>query len=280
MDLTKEAIEELMRAGGALTGVVQTGGDPVLVLPPGYKIENIAALLPPTRVKQNVRLLDAGSFCDYVNRFKNADTIIVATLEEKGTGPCLKAVIDYHGAPPEGGKPRAESCSHTAMLELVTTPDWVDWLNMNRREMTQVQFAEWLEEHQHIFNGVKDGALKGAQLLELVLTLTGKNEVNFTSAVRLQNGANSLQYDEVVSVQGGTKPGKIDMPGVISAALQPYHGGPVYQVDARLKTRIEGRKLTLKYETIQLQKIVRDSILDTVKQVAETTGIIPFIGGL
>lgn len=49
-------------------------------------------------------------------------------------------------------------------------------------------------------------------------------------------------------------------------------------MDARLKTRIESRKLVIWFETVQKPKIIRDSILDTVKLVTEKTGIVPLIG--
>lgn len=277
METNNETVSTLLKTGAAMAApVLMAGGEPYAVVPNGYAIQNLAHLLPPTRVKQCALLVEAGSFCDYVKRYKNPDTMIFAQVTS--TGATLTAVIDYHGAADEAGKVRPEYCAHLAKLELVQTPDWTAWCRADRQPMEQVTFASWLEDHAYLFNSVKDGALKGADLLALVQTLTGKSEVNFTSKMNLKNGATEYTYEEVVNVQGTTVSGKMEMPGLISAALQPYHGGPVYQVDARLKTRIEGRKLRIWFETVQLDKIIRDSVLDTVKMVAEQTGIVPLLG--
>ena len=142
------------------------------------------------------------------------------------------------------------------------------------------EIAAWLEEHAHLFNVVKDGDLRGADLLELVSTLYGKNEVRFNSSIRLKDGKNQLAYDEDVGVQGQIKGSVLDLPARISAGMQLFHGGDSYLVEARLKTRIEGRKLALWYETINPVKLRRDAILATVKKIGEATGIIPLLGSI
>lgn len=291
--ITQEAIEKIFGYGANSVApqVVDTGARTVLL---GRNAAvDISEHYPPKRVKRAVALIDAGSFADYVNRFKNPDTLIFATVEENGAK--LTAILDYHGAPTSAGdkaqdaqsgkdsfRPRPEYCSHIATLELQTTDDWDEWTAADREPKTQVGFAEWLEEHAYLFNRVEEGVLRGAELLELVSTLIGKSEVRFNSQIRLKDGKNSLAYEEDVGMQGQLNNSTIDFPSVINAGMHIFTtNDPTakpYQVDARLKTRIEGRKLAIWFETINRNKLVRDAVLNTVRDVATATGIIPLIG--
>lgn len=276
MDMTKEALDRLLQVGDQLQAPrIHDGLEPFAVI--GGNVVSLAHLGAPTRIKRKVALIDAGSFCDYVNRFKNPDTLIFAKVTP--TGATLTAIIDYHGAPvtsPNVVLPRY--CDHLATLDLVETEDWKRWTAANRKAMTQVEFATWLEDNAALFNSVKEGALKGAELLELVQTLFGTSDVSFTSLMRLKNGTNRLNYIEDSNVRGEVEGEPIELPAIITAALQPFDGGPSYAVDARLKTRIEGRKLSLWFETVQMHKIIRDAVLDTVKMVSTKTGLVPLLG--
>ena len=72
--------------------------------------------------------------------------------------------------------------------------------------------------------------------------------------------------------------GDLELPPMVKAGVQVYEVGPVYEVFARLKTRINERRLVLFYETINRPLIIRDNIILLTKQVAEQTGIIPLLG--
>lgn len=285
--MIKEAIELILSRERAAMSIQQApNGEHFIVLPTGT-IHSLAPMMPPARVRANVALIDVGSFCDYVNRFKNQDTLIFAAVTEAGAK--LTAIIDYHGAPPrsnlEGkvedfGVARPDYCNHRATLELIQTDDWKAWVESNGPDnaMTQEEFAVWLEEHSYLFNGVKDGSLKGADLLEMVCSLQAKSNVRYNRSIRLQDGRNSLDYEEDVSVTGNLATGSIVFPQFVNAQIQPFEGGPKYYVDARLKTHIGGRQLSIWYETVQLNNFIRAAVLDTVKAVSEKTGLIPFIG--
>lgn len=285
--MLKEALQLLFDRERAAAEIKQApGGEHFIVLLNG-SVQSLAPMMPPSRIRANIALIDVGSFCDYVNRFKNPDTLIFANVTENGAK--LTAIIDYHGAPPrsnnegtveEIGIPKPRYGNHRATLELIETDDWKAWVESNGPEaaMTQEQFAVWLEEHAYLFNSVKDGSLKGADLLEMVCSLQAKSNVRYNRSIRLQDGRNSLDYEEDVSVTGSLSTGTMVFPQFINAQIQPFEGGPKYYVDARLKTRISGRQLSIWYETVQLNNFIRAAVLDTVKAVTEKTGLIPFIG--
>ena len=268
---SRETIDRLLELGAkAPEQITITGSPPVVMLPGDCKLESLERFYPPQRIKQNPLFLEAGSFVDYVNRFKAGATLIFARVTESGAG--FIALLDYHTAAPEL---LPAYCAHTARFDTLETPEWKIWMAANRKQMDQVTFATWLEDNAGLFTDPT-----GADLLELVQTLEGKSEVRFNSGVRLQSGGNKLHYDEDVTLRGAstTKEGEVDLPAVLTAGIAPFQGGPQNEVKARLKYRIEGRKLSLWYETIAMHVIIRDSIMLLVKLVAEKTGITPLLG--
>lgn len=271
MDLTKESIQALFDAGLIhAKPVVVKDGDPFIVLPQHYRAEDISKFLAPTRIKQTPAMIEAGSFIDYVNRFKSDDTLIFANVTD--CGAMLIGIIDYHGAAPD---PQADYCQHRVSFETIATKEWFDWMAANGKKMDQVAFATWLEEHYPLITDPS-----GAVLLELVQTLIGKSDVRYNSAIRLKSGSSKLDFEEDVTLRGttATKEGEVELPQVITAGISPFQGTEKYEVKARLKYRIESRKLQLWFETIAPHRIVRDAILGIVKQIAEKTKIIPLIG--
>lgn len=270
-DITKEAIDRISELGTlAARPPVQTADKHFAFLPATVKAEDLSKFFPPTHIQSNVGLLDADSFGDYVNRFKTENTLIFAQVTDSGA--TIRAVLDYHGSAPSLAPGR---CAHTVTYATADTAEWRAWTAANRTKMDQVNFATWLEDNLPLFVEPK-----GADLLELVKTLIGKSDVRFTSGIRLESGANTLHYDEDVSLKGQitTKPGDIDLPGIITAGISPFQGAAKYEVKARLKYTIEGRKLRLWFETIGVHGIVRDSVLAVVKKIADKTGIVPLLG--
>lgn len=250
----------------------------VVVIPEGMSIESLKEFCPPERIEQKVNMLEAGSFIDYVNRFKDADTLIFCNITE--TSVTFQAVMDYHQQ--KDAKPRY--CRHQAQFAAVETPDWQVWKNVDRKPMKQIEFAEFLENYQHLFVDEK-GKNNGAALLELVRTLHGHANARFSTAIRLDSGAHSISYEEdvrVVGNAGGTtsKPGEMQLPPMVQAGMSIYHGADPYLIRARLKSRITERQLFIYFETVQKPAIIRESILLLVKQVTEKTKIVPMLGHL
>lgn len=245
-------------------------GDPYVVLPQSMQVYNLSHLCPPQRIKQAPKFLECGSFVDYVNRFRNENTLIFANVTD--TSATFHAVLDYHAAAP---KLAPAFCHHTATFQTIETPEWKTWLGANRKSMEQVEFATWLEDNARLLVEPT-----GADLLELVKSLHGHKNARFSGAARLDTGAYSVSYEEEIVVRGTSKvdQGDIELPATIKAGIAPFQGSQPYEVNARLKTRVVERKLTLWFETISLHSIVRDSIMLLTKQVAEKTGIIPFLG--
>ena len=269
--IDKETIKTLVALGAKEAQILQpTGAVPMLVIPADQKVESLEHLFPPARIKRQVALLEATSFIEYVNRFKTADTLIFANVSE--TGAKFTAMLDYHGAAPEL---KPAYCSHIAEFTAIETPEWKIWKAANRIPMDQVKFATFLEDNAALFVEPT-----GADLLELVRSLHGHRNARFNTALRLDNGAYSVSFDEEIVVKGtsSTKSGEFELPPTIKAGMAVFQGADAYEVPARLKSRCEDRKLSLFFETIAMHTIVRESILLLVKQISDGTKIIPMLG--
>lgn len=270
----KETLDRLLELGANLAHVknlpAEDGHVPFGIIPSGCKAEDLSKFFPLQRIVQSVKLLEAGSFIDYVNRYKTGDTLIFSAISE--TGVEFTALMDYHTAAPALCP---GYCSHRATFVAIETPEWKVWKAANRLAMTQVGFATFLEDNLSLFVQPT-----GAELLEMVRSLHGHRNARFNTALRLDNGSYSVSYDEDVVVKGSsiTSNGELELPPTITAMLAVFQGSDPYAVQARLKSRCEDRKLVLFYETISLAKIIRESILLLVEQVAEKTGIVPLLG--
>lgn len=290
---SEPTLKALLELGAKAPQVINAGNDngkvPLVVIPNGQKVESLAAFFPPQRIKQGVVLLECSSFIAYVNRFKTPDTLIFANLTEDGA--TFRAVLDYHASNNDELAPGY--CAHTALFETIKTPEFAAWLAHDGKEMTQGQFASFLEDNAKMFTDPK-----GADLLELVQTLTGKQDVTFTKGINLTTGAQKVQFNEVVELAGQnrTQDGQMELPKQLTATFPVYQGSAAYVVRARLKYRINSTKLVMWYETIEKHLIVRDACMSLVTQIARPadltsgdhgpndeilapgTGILPLLG--
>lgn len=286
VDQTPAALDRLfeLAASSGTAQNIPAGKAPFVIVPNGFKVETLERLLDkphPQFIATLAKLTDADSFTKYVNRYKTDNTLIYASVSDAAAK--FVAVFDYHGAAPALAP---EFCAHRAEYATEHTFDFATWLIADRKAKNQLDFATWLEENQHLFvvpeewPEDKTKPISGASLLELIETLFGKQDVSFVSGNRLKSGGNSLTYEEQVSLQGVMKSDRVELPDFMCVGLAPFKGSPKYEIRARVKYRIEGRKLSLWLETVRLHKVIEDSINLIVDKVTSDTGIKPLIGTL
>jgi uncharacterized protein YfdQ (DUF2303 family) len=266
-----QAIDKLLAAGRAMgTPITEHKGIPLIIIPKGYQLETLEAFLPPQRIEECPRFTDVESFSRYVKRFAVEATTLFAIVGDANFN--MLAVLDYHAA---ADKPAW--ASHRALLALMPTGEWVHWMASNGVKRTQGEFALFLEENERLFRSPS-----GADLREMVLMLEGKCDARFNSAIRLQNGQVRMSYVEDVELRGshGEAAGMLELPGEFICGIAPFEGMAAYEVKARLRYRLEDRKITFWYETITPHLIVRDAAKLALDRVQELTGIEPLIGCL
>jgi uncharacterized protein YfdQ (DUF2303 family) len=230
----------------------------------------------PTRKRAQAHFQDVPSFVRYVDDHRTEGTVITGTFDQLGGS--FRALIDY-SAPwsPEAGEPEAQIpgapswCEHTAVLNLTATPEWAKWLSKNTVKFDQVEFAEFLEDNAADITvpETDDGATWPTQLdlMSTALTLQVKTGVNFSNAVRLQNGQTQLTYQESVQGHHGTD-GTMVVPDKFALALAPFVASPKYLVKARLRYRAAGGKASFTYQVERPHLIIKNAFEDILKQIA------------
>lgn len=226
----------------------------------------------PRRKRALVSTNDQASFADYVNAHKiNGSTALFGAVNE--TGGSFNGIIDYHMV---NTVPVAESGAnwgqHTVSFPLSYTPEWIRWTDLNGSALTQVQFAEFIQD-----NLPDIVAPPAADLLEVVQDLMAKKSVEFRSSKRLDNGQTGLLYDE--QIQTTKRPGQIDVPNEFTIAIAPFMGSPAVGITARLRFRIsDGGALHFIYKLNQPHKVVEAAFDSARGYIAEKTGLPVLLG--
>lgn len=248
--LPAETIAQLAVAGLAPREIHQV---PMIIIPPGHKLESMKHLLPkPLRIEARQCLTTPQSFIDYFQQFADDRSVIMACEETSK----IVAIFDYH-------KPnQPENCDHTATLVLTKSPEWESWKGNNGRAMKQRDFAEFIENH------IADVRIpSGAELLEVAKTLQATKNIKFRSSTELHNGQVQLTYNEEINGQAGTA-GSIEIPRQITIGVRIFKGQEAYAVTARLRYRItDDAGLLFSYHINDLDKITEDAFQTVLTQI-------------
>lgn len=263
-------VQAALDAGKALGAPDRPGSSQdFVVVPKDYRIEALEKHVEafadiPRRTKATPSLHNAESFIDYVGLFKTPASQVFAIIPPGNAAPSFLAVIDYH----ESGKPRWGE--HRAKYDCQFTEEWKRWLGSDKKRMSQVDFATLLEENQGSIT-----APPGAELLELIQTLEGKNDITCNSLVRLTNGRQKLFYEENVELKGtiSTQQNQVEFPSQLTVVIAPFDGGPGYRIVCRLRYRIESRRLIFWYECIDVHLVIKECVQGVVDRIQEKLAV-------
>lgn len=250
--------QAIIDAGKLLDNPKQAGEGLYAVVPEGSELRSLEDYLKaPARARANVKILDQASFVDYFNRFKIDGSAIFADR----SGFKFAAVIDYHvrDAPAFG--------SHRLVYECPRSKEWQTWVGCNDKPMSQADFALFIEN-----NIVDIRSPPAAEMLEAARSLSTKRKVEFVSAVRLADGAQSFTYNE--TVEGVTSKGNLQIPETFTLGIPVFFGGQPYEVTARLRYRMPEGRLSLWYSLYRHEYIEQDAFARVggeIQQATETT---------
>lgn len=211
----------------------------------------------PRRKSGSYTVRDVDSFVEYVQKHGLEETELWGD-RTRGT---VTAVIDAHGA--VGTHAGWES--HQAELRLEQDPDWAAFVGKDGEMVSQARFAEFIEDHLHVF-----AKPKAADMLELAQTFQATTKVDFESSNRIKSGETQLVYQEHTTSTAGKK-GNLAIPDEFVVGLSPYRGVGTdpYAVTARFRYRIEGQHLVLGYRLVRPDKVLDDAF-DQVTQLVAT----------
>jgi len=255
-------VQAALAAGAALgdprTPVADAKAGFFTVVPKDYEVKSLGEFLPrPLRIAQNVLLHDADSLIAYVKEYAKPGTHIFFDAPQEQ----FVAVLDYHE------KPETPNwCEHTAVFHPRRSVEFTTWMNQNRKPLTQVEFARFLEEN--LPDIVEPNS---AELLQVALTFEAKKSVEFSSGMRLANGQLQFAYDELV--RGTAQKGTIEIPEQFTLGIAIHVNGPAYRIPVRLRWRLQEGKVSFWYEMVRPHRFIEDALKEIRERVAKETGI-------
>jgi uncharacterized protein YfdQ (DUF2303 family) len=261
-------VHAALAAGAALGGPQSPAQEPgagvYAVVPKGYTLESLADFLPrPLRIEQEVLLHDADSFIGYVNEYAKEG---VSLIFFNGEGEEFVAILDYHQKPE-----MPNWCDHVATFKVRRSVEFETWMGANRKQMSQVDFARFLED-----NTPDIAEPDSAELLQVALTFEAKKSVEFSSGIRLGNGQIQFQYDEIV--RGTAQKGSIEVPEKFVLGIPIHVNGPAYRIEVRLRWRLQENKVVFWYEIVRPHRYVEDALKEIRARIEQETSIGVFAG--
>jgi uncharacterized protein YfdQ (DUF2303 family) len=213
----------------------------------------------PTRKTGTVTVFDAASFNMVIADNKDAGACSIY-IDRNPLSPKVTAVMNGHG------KEGAGWGDFRCHLEFRPTPQWQKWRVNDGKMLSQVEFAEFLEQN------MEDVAEPpGAELLELCTQLQIIRTVNFRSKVTLSSGAMRFMHDQ--DDQASVGAGEVQVPTDIMLGIAPIFGLPSYKIPARLRYRLTGGKLTLGYKLQRIEATLGTILEDVIEKIEKGTNI-------
>lgn len=273
-------------------------GREFMVVRNDFKLEqttptNKADVYKPKIVTQAVAVQTTESLVEYVNRFKNFDSMIFANITENK----ILGIIDYHKMPnakrpndpavastvtPDYDDAHAELCKHQVNLTLPFSLEWSTWTQNSGKLGSHRDFATFLEENAidvlplpaRPLATTAEEADAPTTLLEMTRSLQVVQNVDFTSSVRHGD------YDRVdFSKQAdATAKGSIQLPLSFNLMIPVYFGEQSVQVTAFIRKKIDDGQLKIGYALHRAENVRQEEFHRIVGQVSSQVELITLYG--
>ena len=239
---------------------------PAILVPEGFNIEEIEHLLPaPVRKTAKITLNDAASFIDYTKKHGSLDNCtIYANTDFETQRAGLFAIINDNGSEIDASSWR----DHTATYAPVKTVEWKLWHASNGKAMGQEEVATFLENNLGDIATV-EGMPTGTDMLKMATDFEATADKKFKSKTNIQSGGVSLVFvdqDDAATEQA------MRLFERFSLGLRVFLNGTPYRLDARLKYRLNGGKLSFWYELIRPDRVFEDAVKDEFSAIKDKTG--------
>lgn len=256
--------------------LINQNGLQSIALPPGWKTEHrddSKLLDAPRRKTAKVRLNDAESFIAYMKRHGSlTDSTIWCQADYKAGAVQFTGIINDHGE--DEAKPAWRD--HQALYAPTFSAEWERWLQLNAKQMSQADFAAFIETNlRDIASPADSGLPTGGQMLEMAIDFEANQEKKFKSAIRLQSGGITMNFTESDDQQTIQKMQMFDR---FAIGIPVFWNGDAYQIDARLRYRVREGKLAFWYELSRQDKTLQDATETLIKTIKDKTGS-PFFYG-
>ena len=253
-------------------GVLTSEGDVQIVETIGYEQQRIALWAAahnaePEFVDREVVLVDAESFTNYLarNTTGGANQTGTDVWEDYAwsSGQLeLWADIDKQRitAILDGANGRRK---HHATLQLQPSREWAEWSKIDGRMLSQVDFAQFVEDHLSTIAAPDAGVL-----LDICQTLQAHTSVHFKQQAILGNGQRQFKWEETVEAKAGQN-GSLTIPGELVLVLRPFQGSIPVQVLARFRYQLRDGGLSIGVRLQEPDSVIETAFTAVIDEVQE-----------
>lgn len=255
-----------------VTDLLQCDRIAQLSLPAGWKHQEIdlERLLPnPRRTKASAILNDADSFLAYVGRHANESTVCWAIFDPQKFSLSFSAVIDEHAKGTAGWR------AHVATYTPAMSAEWQVWSGANKQAQEQIAFAEFIERNEPDIT-TQEGYPTSLQMLALATEFEANSDKRIKSVARLQGGGVRLEYID------DDKPDTLAQMKLFERfqiGIPVFWAGPAYRIDARLKYRHGGGKVSFWFDLIRPDRVHEAAARELIEKVRQGIGNVPLLMG-
>lgn len=229
----------------------------------------------PRRTVAHASMGDSKSFIEYVARHAGTDSLVWCNFNPQSYALDFKAVIDEHG------KDASNWRTHTATFKPGMSAEWLTWTGMNKKEMGQVAFAEFLEANEADIVSL-EGFPTSLQMMAMATEFEAKQDMRIKSMVRLQSGGVQMEY--VNDADAGTTE-KMKLFEKFSIGIPVFWSPPgaetvtAFPVTARLRYRLRDGKVVFWYELIRADLVHQKAATTLIAEIRTDLGATPMLLG-
>jgi len=233
------------------------------------KVDLEAHLARPRKTKATATFATVESFLAYVARHAADGTVAWCNFNPQSFDLSFTAVIDEHEKSQAGWR------AHQAKFTPEHSAEWKAWKGKDKQPFPQIQFAEWIQEHDDDI-ATANGLPTSLQMLEMATNFVMNEERQLKSAVRLQSGGTRLVY--IADPDAGTVE-EMKLFERFGLGIPVFHGGAAWSLGARLKYRNSGGKLSFHYELVRADRVHDGAAKELIQQVRDGLGAVPLLMG-
>lgn len=224
----------------------------------------------PNRLRGSTHFDTVESFIQYLNTFGKAGQRVYCRADYlKGSCQMVGVINDHQ-------KDGADYQDHRALYAPRLTVEWTTWNQKNKAQMSQADFAMFIEDNMKDIASV-DGLPSGAEMFAMARQLEINRDARIKSAIRPQSGGVVLEYvdtDDEGTVQ------RMQVFERFALGIKPFLEGSPYQIDARLRYRVNAGTVTFWYELIRPDLTIAAAVKDEIASVQEKAGVPVLMGAL
>ena len=247
-----------------------------IAVPKAFELKTIdteALLLNPRRTVLSPGFADAASFVAYIKRHATPATVLWTSFDPQLFKLGFTAVFDDAQMGIPGWR------KHRATFTPDMSAEWKAWKSKDGSAMKQVEFAEWLQEHDtDIATDGNDGMPTSLQMLDMATNFVMNEERQLKSVIKLQGGGVRLNY--IADSAEGTEEA-MRVFEKFQLGLPVFHGGNAFYIKARLKYRKNNAAVSFHYELIRADRVylaAASKLIDDVQAPLVDANVPMFFG--